>query len=51
VVVAVEDLAVVAAAVVVDRGEDVEGAVTGILEVVTTVVDGEVRILMGYSEY
>ena len=47
VAVAVEDLVVAVEVVVEVRGEDVEVAVTGILGVVTTVVDGEVCILMG----
>ena len=47
VAVAVEDLVLVAEAAVVDHGEDVEVVVTGILVVVTTVVDGEVCILIG----
>jgi hypothetical protein len=46
VAVAVEDLVVAAEVVVVEvRGEDVEAAVTGILGVVITVVDGVVCIL------
>ena len=43
----VEDPVVVVEAVAEVRGEDVEAAVTGILGVATTVVGGEVSVLMG----
>jgi hypothetical protein len=47
--VAVEDLVVVVAAAAVDRGVDVEVVVvTGMQEVATTVVDGEVSIVMPF---
>jgi hypothetical protein len=45
----VEDLVVAAEAAVEDLGEDVEAVVTGILGAVTTVVDGEVCILVGLT--